>query len=117
MLKQHSDRVATYFAADFQPQLSFVRKLPEVAEKLVGSLKWKDWIIAPNRILLIEKAKGILFHIDHRRLAWQTLGFDNWRDGLNDFVNVTLEALRIFEVTGLNRIGFKVHAFLPLELS
>lgn len=117
MLKQHSDRVATYFAADFQPQVSFVRKLPEVAEKLAGSLRWKDWSIAPNRILLIERAKGILFHMDHRRLAWQTLGLDKWRDGLNDFVSATLDALRIFQVTELNRIGFKVHAFLPLELS
>ncbi|MFM9963204.1 MAG: hypothetical protein ACKV2Q_18505 [Planctomycetaceae bacterium] len=117
MLKQHSDRVVAHFAADFQPQVSFLRKLPEVAESLVGSLKWKDWFINPNRILLVERDKGMVFSMDHRRLTWQVLGLNQWRSELTEFVTSTLEALRIFEVSDLKRIGFKVQAFLPLELS
>lgn len=117
MLSEHSDRICCFFAADFEPQIGFVRKLSEVAERAKESLKWPDWTVSAHRIVLANRKDRVLMTVDHRRMSWQTLGLVVWRDQLDEHIEVTKVALQLVGVEKLKRLGFKTLAFLPMGMS
>jgi len=116
MLTKHASRVCTFFAVDFDPR--FGPEVSSAASQVYEEHRpphfkagspltfWFGWPETRN-----------VFAIAHSRLAWQTLGFTAWNEGLEDHLGVIGTALRTMHVSSFKRIGFKTAAYLPLSMS
>ncbi len=116
MLSKHADRVCTFFAADFEPH--FGVKLAEAAEKIYAEHKPQRVTASiPSHYGFRWPDDRVLMTLGFQRVAWQTLGFSVWRDRLDEHVALTKSVLRAIGVETCKRIGFKVQAYLPMEMS
>ncbi len=116
MLADHADRICTAFAVDFEPQFGVA--VANAADAIYGKYKPAEVNAHPPVAYFYrwpEERKFLL--IGHQRVAWQTLGLSAWRDHLNDHAGVVRMALTVIGAERLKRIGFRVTAFFPLEMS
>jgi|GEM_PF-2276880 len=115
MLRENQDRICAYFAVDFDLR---------VGTKLSAALDAVCQARAPARFLA---GNGLAcdfqwpddrqhLYVSPTRVAVETLGLAPWLEHLDLHLDVISAALRALDVTVLNRIGFKVIAFLPLEM-
>lgn len=116
MLRENQDRICTFFAVDYDWRLGTrlsaavdaVCRKRDPARVALGGNSFYDfqWPDARQRVLVTPKRVGI-----------ETLGLGAWLDNLDLHLSVVDAALEALEVTLLNRVGFKVIAFLPLEMT
>lgn len=116
MLTKHPNHVCTFFAADFQPH--FGMKMAEAADKIYAERKPQHVVAsAPSQYIFRWPDDRDLMVLNFQRVFWQTLGFLPWRDRVSEHVALTKIALQAVGVDKLERIGFKVQAYLPLDMS
>lgn len=116
MLTKHADRVCTFFAADFEPH--FGVKLAEAADRICAEREPQHaFPPAPSQYVFGWPDDRDLLILRFQRVFWQTLGFLPWRDRVDEHIALTKIALSAVGVEELKRIGFKVQAYLPLDMS
>jgi len=116
MLSEHADRVCTFFAVDFEPH--FGVKLGSIAEEIYAEHKpTRISVTPPVAYNFAWPEDRILMILGFQRIAWQTLGLSAWQKNLKRHSTVMKSALEAIGAKKLNRIGFKVQAFLPLSMS
>jgi hypothetical protein len=116
MLTDHADRICTAFAVNIEPQ--FGVKVANAADEIYCKYKPPDVNSRPPTAYFYRwpDERRVLI-MTHERVGWQTLGLSWWRDHLNDHAGVVRSALDVIGTKRLKRIGFKVTAYLPLEMS
>jgi len=116
MLTKHASRVCTFFAVDFGPQ--FGTRLANAAEEIFTQFAPEKWHVQmPASYSFLWPSERRLMILNFQRIAWQTLGLSAWQDKLDERAAIIKTALRIVGIEEFKRIGFKVTAFLPLEMS
>lgn len=116
MLTKYADRVCTFFAADFGPH--FGVKLAEAADEIYANHKpQRVTAHVPFRYIFGWTDDQVLMILNSRRVFWQTLGWSAWRDRLKEHMALTSSVLKRIGVETFERIGFRVQAYLPLEMS
>jgi len=115
MLASHPNHVCTFFAADLGLHLGL--KFADAAEKIFAERK-PQHVVAdiPSQYIFRWPEDQELLVLGPQRVFWQTLGFLPWRDRVSEHVALTKIALRAVGVEEFERIGFKVQAYLPLEM-
>lgn len=74
MLKDHSERVCTFFAADYEPQIGFATRLSEAAEAIQGKLSAPHWGFGTGGYLLRVPADRFIFFWTFDGLLVKPLG-------------------------------------------
>ncbi len=116
MLTDHADRIGTAFAVDFAPQ--FGVKVANAADEIYVKYEPAEVNAAPPVTYFYRwPADQRFLFMSHQRIAWHTLGLSWWREHLNEHGAVVRTALNVIGVQRLKRIGFRVSAYLPLEMS
>lgn len=117
MLKSNANRVCTFFAAHYAPTIALGRKLPEAAEFIQSRWDTPHWGISTGKYVFRDTEKRIILIAELRNLVLQTIGLAPWSDHLGDHANLITEVLQKLGVAKLSRIGFLVHAYLPLGMT
>ncbi len=119
MLTDHPERSCWFFAADYQPEVGFLKSLPDAAEVLQKKLDTLAWgTTTPNNGYFFRvPARKLIFSIDLQRLFAQGIGLHSWQSSLNDFASMFRSALEKAGVKALKRVGFKVWSFSRTEMS
>lgn len=119
ILREHADKAVVFVAAHFEPQIAFVKRLPNVVDAVVKKLsKVPSWALTPDHKYLIRETRERFFYlIDHQIFYCQTLGLDPWIMNLEAHVEAMTIALSKMDVTRLTRLGFMVQVALPLEMT
>lgn len=116
MLKDHSNRIRTYFAVEFEPCLD--ARVAEAAEKMRAQFSPEEVTArVPLAYLFRWPTERYFVTLDVRRIGWQSLGLAPWADNLArhlDMIRVGLDTMGVREFT---RIGFKVSANLAMSMS
>jgi len=116
MLKDHSTRICSYFAVDFEPCLD--ARVAEAAEKIRAQFKPQEINArVPFSYLFRWPSQRYLATLDVRRFACQSLGLTPWNDNLTKHLDMIKVGLDTVRATEFARIGFKVSAYLPLSMS
>lgn len=116
MLKKHSDRICTYFKVAYDPQ--FGARLAEAGDAIYKELTPPYFGLgAPLAYVFSWPSERYFLALDLRGIAWQSLGLSQWIDGRQQHVKTIRTALDTLGVVKLRRIGFKVSAYLPLQMS
>jgi hypothetical protein len=116
ILRSHADHAATFFAAQFEPQIAYAKKLPNIVEAALKKSKAPHWASTAEKYLIRDTNKKYFYHFDHQTFYCQTLGLDPWIANLDDHVGVMSTAFSKMEVTKIKRLGFQVSIQLPLEM-
>jgi len=116
MLKDHSKRICTYFAVDFEPCLD--ARVAEAAERIRTQFE-PEHVTAtvPLSYLFRWPSQRYFATLDVRRFGWQSLGLAPWNDKLAEHLDMISVGLDTVGAQDLRRIGFKVSAYLPLSMS
>lgn len=116
MLKKHSDRICTYFKVDYEPQLG--TRLAEAGDTIYKEFSPPQFGLgaASNHVFSWPSERYFLA-LSFQSIAWQGLGLSHWADNREKHVKSIRTALDTLGVVKLKRIGFKVSAYLPLEMS
>jgi hypothetical protein len=117
ILRSHADHAVTFFAAHFNPQIAYVKKLPNIAEAVLKKSKAPHWASTAEKYLIRETNKKYFYHFDHQVFYCQTLGLDPWIANLDDHIEIMSTAFSKMDVTRIKRLGFQVSIQLPLEMS
>jgi hypothetical protein len=118
MIIDHPDRVCTYFAADYLPQVAFSRTLIDAAETLQTKLRSKHWGRTPAGGFAFRVPEHQqLFTLDSQRLYAQAVGLLKWQQEMTENGQLFSKVLTKLGVQTLGRIGFKVWAFLNTKMS
>ncbi|MHC4398610.1 MAG: hypothetical protein ACYTG0_02920 [Planctomycetota bacterium] len=116
MLEEYSDRICTYFKVDYEPQ--FGTNLAEAADMIQKQFSPpRSGLGAPRGFGFSWPSERYLLTLDFRGIAWQSLGLHQWSDHREKHVKTIQAALDTLGVSELTRIGFKVSAYLPLDMS
>ncbi len=116
MLTKYSNHVCTFFAADFEPH--FGTNLAKAADEIFTTSEPKTAHASPLSHYIFQwPDERELMVLGFRRIFWQTLGFSPWRDRVSEHLSLTKTALKAVGVKEFKRIGFKVQAYLPLDMS
>jgi hypothetical protein len=107
-----------FFAADYQPEVGFMKRLPDAAEILRAALKTQNWgTTAASGYFVRDLTKRLFFTIDLQRLGGQAIGVQAWESSLNDYASAFRHILEQLGVKTLKRIGFRVQTFVPTGMS
>lgn len=118
ILRSHADLAVAFFAAHFEPQWSFAKKLPSVLEGVGKHSKAKGWgLTADNKYVIRVPNKKFFYLFDSQVFYCQTLGLDPWIENLDDHFEALSIALSRMDVSRLKRVGFMVLSQLPLGMS
>jgi hypothetical protein len=116
MLIKNKDRVCTHFAVDYELQLG--TRLAAAADLLCHGAE-------PTRA---GTGGGMFFDfqwpkehrhilVGARRTAIETLGLSPWIENVDTHLDLVCSILTTLEVKSVQRIGFKVVAYLPLQMT
>lgn len=117
VLRLYADHAVTHFAASFEPQIAYAKKLPGLAEAVLKRSKAPHWSATSEKYLIRETNKKFFYHFDHQVFLCQTLGLDPWLANFDDHIDVMSLAFNKMEVTRIKRLGFQITIHLPLEMS
>ncbi len=115
MLRENEDRVCAFFAVDYDWRLgarlsaavdAVCRKREPARVAMGSSVHDFQWPDARQRLLVTPTRIGV-----------ETLGLAAWLNDVDLHLAVVNEALRALEISVLKRVGFKVIAFLPLQMT
>lgn len=116
MLKKHSNRICTYFKVDYDPQ--FGSELAQAGDRMYKELSPPKWGLGPPSVYVFAwPSERYFLEFAFRAIAWQALGMGEWADNRQEHLKSIRTGLDALGVVKLNRIGFKVSAYLPLEMS
>lgn len=116
MLKSHANRVCTYFAVDYEPQLGAT--LGEAAAKLHAEFEpSRVALTVPHGYTFDWPAQRCYLELGITRLRWRSLGLAEWSENSDKYLKIIQTALEAIGAANLKRVGFKVSAYLPLEMS
>ena len=116
MLQDHSNRICTYFAVDFEPHLG--TRVGNAAQKIYERLSPQEVAAStPLRYAFCWPSERWILMFNVRRIAWQSLGLAQWSENLDKHVDTIRVALETIGVRTFKRIGFKVTAYLPMQMS
>ena len=116
MLAKNADRTCTYFAIDYEPLVG--PKLGELAGQICAKYKPDNLGMAiPTAYSFGWPGKKSLLTMGVKRIAWQSLGLSQWQERLKDDGAMFRSSIEVLGVKEIKRIGFKVTAFLPLQMS
>ena len=116
MLKKYSDRICTYFLAEYEPR--FGPALGKASDDLFQECSPpRVGLGAPLTYIFSWPSQRYFVLLSFSQVAWQALGLAEWRENRQRHVNTIRAALETLEVGKLKRIGFKVTAYFPLEMS
>lgn len=65
VLRSYADHAVTFVGAHFEPQITFAKKLPNVAEAVLKRCNAPHWTSSGDRYTIRETNKKYLYHIDH----------------------------------------------------
>lgn len=116
MLKRHADRTCVVFAVDHEVRL--LGGVAEADDQLRRELKPAHVnIVMPSGYNLAFPARRYYFTLMLNRIMWQSLGVSEWRDNWNEHLRAIQTALRMRDVQRCSRVGFKVTAYIPLQMA
>lgn len=116
MLKKHSDRICAYFKVDYAPQLG--TRLGEAGDTIYKELNPPQFGLGtPSAYVFAWPRDRYFLAVDFQSVFWQGLGLTHWDENREKHVKTIGTALDTLGVAKLKRIGFKVSAYLPLEMS
>jgi hypothetical protein len=116
MLLKHANRVRTYFAVDYEPQLGAT--LGEAAARLHSEFEPSGVAVkGPLGYTFKWPTQRCYLELGIARLMWHSLGLAEWSENRDRYVKIMETALEAFGVADLKRVGFKVSAYLPLDMS
>jgi hypothetical protein len=116
MPASYDDHTLTFFAADFPPD--FGDRLPICASSLNRTYKPDDVNFRPGSNYVFKWwGKRKLLLLTNKRLGFQTLGLNTWRQELETFARIVSDGLRALEASKLTRIGFKVVALVHQSMT
>jgi len=116
MLREHSDRVLTFFSATFELRIGFLSRLYKAAEALQNSIKARHWSIGRGAMLR-DIDRNMLFMLDHQNLAAQALAYLAWESRVDELSPAFREALKGMDVKKVKRAGFKTVAYIPTDMT
>ena len=116
VLRLHADRAVTYYSAHFDPQITYAKKLPNIADTVMKRSR-PHWASTAEKYMIRETNKKFIYHFDHQIFFCQTLGLDPWIANFDDHVEVMSIAFSKMDVTRMKRLGFRVSIQLPFEMS
>ncbi len=118
ILRSNADRAVAYFAAHFEPQVAFARKLPNVVESVIKQSKAPHWgATTDNKYIIRETNKKFFYLFDHQVFFCQTLGLGPWIAYTENHFEAMSTTFNKMDVTRIKRLGFMVSIHLPLEMS
>ena len=118
LLRSHSNRAIAIVLANFEPQISFLKRIPNAAEAVMKRIKAPHWGMSPdNRFLIRETTKKFIYVIDFQSFFCQTLGLDPWIENIDDHIESMSIAFNKMDVTRLKSVAFVVAAWIPLGMS
>lgn len=116
MLDKQPNRVLTFFAADFGTQLG--PNVAAAAQRAYTSFDPLHTNFVPLvQYKMVGKDGRRIFTLTHNRAAWGTLGFDAWTGNQEACISIITEIRNELGVEIYNRLGFKVVAYMNLEMS
>jgi hypothetical protein len=118
MLKNHPDRICTYFAIDFEGTLATQKRLPDAAGLVQTTLSLPSFsITTAGGYVFRASANRHFYSIELNRFYSQTLGLHPWSEKLDEKASLARGVMERLELRSAKRIGFKVTAFLPLGMN
>jgi hypothetical protein len=117
MLRMHPNRVCTIFAVDFEPQIGYVRSLPEAVDEVQRRLSVKHWACGPDKYILRNTDQRYFLMFEVSRFTFASLGLGVWISDNRGFIDLYKMALERMRIAQLKRIGFRTQAFMNLEMS
>ena len=73
--------------------------------------------MGPQTYMFRCPERRLLVVLSPSRLFLQTLGLSPWADAMEEHLRLALASLKALGVTQLKRVGFKILAYLPLQMS
>ena len=87
VLVSHGDVAMVFFAAHFEPQIAFAKKLPNVVEAVMKHVKAPHWAATgDNKYLIRETDKKFFYLFGHNIFYCQTLGLEPWTANVDGHV-------------------------------
>ena len=117
MLTDYSDRTMTFFAADYEPQVAYARKLADAAEAMQSVLQTPSWIHALGQYALRDPGKRLVAVVGHGRVFWEVIGTAPFEKTLTATTSTIMAALNALGVKRLKRVGYKTITFAPLSMT
>ena len=102
--------------AQFEPQIGFAKKLPNIAEALLRRIKTPHWQSTGPSYLIRATENRYIYHFDFQLFFCQTLGLDPWINNLSNHKEAFSLALNKMDVTRLKYLNFKITTQLPLQM-
>lgn len=116
MLRKYSNRIRAYFAVDYEPRLG--GSVAQAAEKVQTEFSPSRTNVGmPLAYTFDWPHERYFITLNATRIAWQSLELTEWYDNYKKHVKVFRAALDAIGVDEFKRVGFKVSAYLPLQMS
>jgi len=118
LLRKNGFRTVVQMIAQFEPQVTFSKKLPNVAESVLKRVKTKHWQSSNSQQYLIrEISKQFIYHFDFQLFYCQTLGLAPWVDNFSEHAENFSIAFNKMDVSRLKSLTLKITIQLDLLMS
>jgi hypothetical protein len=118
LLRFRGDFATLSFAAAFDPQIAFAKKLPNVVEAVMKLVKAPNWgVTADHKYVIRETQKKYFYLFDNQVFFCHTLGLSPWLSNVDVHIESMSIALNKMDVTKIKRFGLEIRVQLPLEMS
>jgi hypothetical protein len=117
LLRSKSEHAMTRFSAQFEAQIGYAKKLPNVVESVQKRIKAPHWTSTAEKYIVRETHKKFFYVFDNQIFYCQTLGLGPWIANLDDHLEVMSIVFNKMEVTRIKRLELQISAQLPLGMS
>jgi hypothetical protein len=117
LLRKNANRSVVQVVAQFEPQITFAKKLPNVAESVLKKIKTIHWNSTITSVLIRATDKRYIYHFDFQTFYCQTLGLGPWIDNLPEHAEIFSNALNKMDVSKLRTASFKVTTQIDMLMS
>jgi hypothetical protein len=118
LLRSQGDVAVVFFAAHFEPQVGFAKKLPNVAESVMKHVKAPHWAVTVDNKYVIRETNKKFFYLFGPDVSFcQTLGLEPWIANVGDHVEAMSIALNKMDVSRLKKLGLNVQVQMSLGMS
>lgn len=100
----------------FPPQIGFVGRLSEIADRLLKKYPFPHWHSNAQRYLLRETNDRRLVYVDHSRIQFQMLGFAQWHERTDDHTDIVKSVLAGYELDEIRQFRLNVQGFVDVKM-
>jgi hypothetical protein len=117
ILRKNADRSVLLFAANLEPQIAYVKKVPNAVESVMKHIRFPHWGLTPDhKYVLRETNKSFLYILDHQVFHCQTLGLDPWTEYLESHFEAMSITFNKLEATRIKRLTLAITSQIALEM-